>query len=86
MERIREFWHEWWKLIGIFVLIGASVWFVYDCNRGERSRFLDCLDSSISSGQTLYYGNDAYYDQVSKYDAIEAAKTCYDDRTQGDYG
>ncbi len=79
MERISEFWGDWWKLAGIIVLIVAAIWMVHSCQQGERSRFLDCLDTSIGGGETLYYGGDAYYNQVNRDDAVAAAKKCYDD-------
>ena len=68
-------------MLGIFVLIGAAILVVHGCQQSERSRFLACFGESHSSGQTLYYGGDAYYDQINRDDAVAAAKMCYDDRT-----
>ena len=79
MYRIRELWDGWWKVIGIFALIGAAVWMVHSCQQAERGRFVDCLHNDLPAAEeTLYYGRDAYYDQINRDDAIDVATKCYD--------
>lgn len=79
---IRDLWDDWWKVLAVFALIVGVVWFVIECNQNERTEFLNCFEDTIGEGQTLYYADEAYHEQISRYDALDAAKACYDD-TQG---
>jgi hypothetical protein len=88
MERIRELWADWWKLLAIFVVIAGVMWFVWDCNRGERAEFLACMEDELPPGHDVLYDTggsgepDAYYDLINRYDAVDVAEDYYDD-TQG---
>lgn len=85
LDRLRQSWDDWWKVLGIFVLIGLAFWFVIECNKAERSEFLTCLDDNLPPGYDVLYDTsgsgepDAYYDLIDRYEAVKVAETCYDD-------
>ncbi|MBI5289423.1 MAG: hypothetical protein HY873_10685 [Chloroflexi bacterium] len=88
LDRLRETWDDWWKVIALFALVIGAVWFVIECNQNERTEFLNCLDDRLPPGYDVLYDTggsgepDPYYDLIDRQAAIDTAEECYDD-TQG---
>ncbi len=84
MERIRDLWDDWWKVLAILAVIVGAVWLVYDCNQSERDEFLTCFRESLPSGDDVLYEifrdeQIPHYDRIDRYEAIRVAEMCYDD-------
>ena len=84
MERIREIWDGWWKVLAIWLLIIGAVWFVWECNQAERSEFLNCFEDRIPPGYDVLYDvfegeSEPYYGLIDRQQAIDVAEECYDD-------
>ena len=87
LERVRDTWDDWWKVIAIFAVLVGAVLFVWDCNRSERQQFLDCLRDNLPPGADVLYEiyedeQIPHYDRIDRHAAIDVAEQCYDD-TQG---
>lgn len=81
MERIRELWGDWWKVIGIIVLIGIVIWLVASCRGSEKDRFLTCVDDAVTANSRELYYADIHHDAVDTYLIHDFVEKCYDDRT-----
>lgn len=85
MERLREWWDDWWKVLGILALIALAGWMVMDCYRGQRDEFLACVADRLPPSYDALYDMSgsgepqAYYDLIDRYEAMDVAETCYDD-------